>query len=73
MKKKFLKWWAQSFLVNIQEIHCGFRDNRGIIKDIVRFKTRDLPKLSSVIFFTPLLEYLFVIFSFRMNGIGEHV
>jgi len=41
---KMLKWWGQSFLVGIEEIVCGWRDDDGIVRDIESFKIRQLPK-----------------------------
>jgi len=37
-KFKLIKWWAQSFLVGIEEILCGWRDDRGIVHDVESFK-----------------------------------
>lgn len=31
LRYKSLKWWAQSFLVGIQTIVCGYRDDNGIV------------------------------------------
>jgi len=39
---KLLKWWAQSFLVGIPKIVCGFRDDDGIVKNLQHFKTTSL-------------------------------
>lgn len=41
---KILKWWGQSFLVGIEEIVCGWRDDEGFVRDIESFKIRQLPK-----------------------------
>lgn len=43
-----MKWWAQSFLVGIPKIVCGFRDNEGIVQHIQQFKTVDIPRESQV-------------------------
>lgn len=45
---KFIKWWAQSFLVNVQQVHCGFRDKYGLVQEIIPFAVKDLPRQSSV-------------------------
>ncbi len=39
---KLLKWWAQSFLVGVPKIVCGFRDDDGIVKNLQNFKTVNL-------------------------------
>ncbi|KAH6928353.1 hypothetical protein HPB50_014912 [Hyalomma asiaticum] len=31
MHFKLLKWWAQSFLVGIPRVLCGFRDDNGLV------------------------------------------
>lgn len=41
---KILKWWGQSFLVGIEEIICGWRDDDGFVRDVESFKIRQLPK-----------------------------
>lgn len=41
---KLLKWWAQSFLIGICKIVCGFRDDSGIVQQIREFHTSELPK-----------------------------
>ncbi|GLV41797.1 Rat1 Interacting Protein 1 [Carabus blaptoides fortunei] len=43
---KFIKWWAQSYLVNVKQVHCGFRDRNGIVTEILPFNVKDLPRLS---------------------------
>lgn len=45
---KFIKWWAQSYLVNVKQVHCGFRDRNGIVREILPFNVKDLPRLSGV-------------------------
>jgi RAT1-interacting protein len=41
---KLLKWWAQSFLIGVPKIVCGFRDDDGIVKKLETFRTLDIPK-----------------------------
>ena len=45
-----MKWWAQSFLIGIPKIVCGFRDNEGIVQHLQTFKTVDIPRESQVTF-----------------------
>ncbi|CAO0796606.1 unnamed protein product [Mucor circinelloides] len=41
---KLLKFWAQSFLVGVPRVICGFRDDQGIVLDVVQFKTLEIPR-----------------------------
>ena len=43
-----MKWWAQSFLVGVPKIVCGFRDDDGIVKNLQHFKTSMIPHDSQV-------------------------
>lgn len=43
---KLIKWWAQSFLVGIPEVVCGFRDDAGIVRRMKSFQTLQMPKES---------------------------
>lgn len=43
---KFMKWWAQSFLVNISCIICGFRNDEGIVKEVREYSVPELAKSS---------------------------
>lgn len=43
-----MKWWAQSFLVGVPKIVCGFRDDDGIVKSLQHFKTTMIPHDSQV-------------------------
>ena len=45
---KLIKWWAQSFLIGIPEIVCGFRDDNSIVHRLESFKTLDIPKIVRV-------------------------
>lgn len=41
---KLIKWWAQSFLVGIPEVICGFRDDDGIVNRLKTFPTFEMAK-----------------------------
>ncbi|KAF7993026.1 hypothetical protein HCN44_005807 [Aphidius gifuensis] len=41
-KYKFLRWWCQSFLVGIEDILCGFRNDNGIIESIQQFQVSQM-------------------------------
>ncbi|XP_053382084.1 decapping and exoribonuclease protein-like [Mercenaria mercenaria] len=43
---KLIKWWAQSFLVGIPEIVCGYRDDDGIVHRLESFSTKELPEIA---------------------------
>ncbi|KAM3715845.1 Decapping nuclease dom-3 [Dirofilaria immitis] len=43
-RHKAMKWWVQSFLIGIQNIVVGFRDNNGIVTHIERLKVSQLAK-----------------------------
>ncbi|XP_011299955.1 decapping and exoribonuclease protein [Fopius arisanus] len=45
-RHKFLKWWCQSFLVGIEDILCGFRDDSGIIRQLENYKVSDIARNS---------------------------
>ena len=47
---KLLKWWAQSFLLGISKIVCGFRDDAGVVRQIREFQTLELPKQCRVLY-----------------------
>ncbi|XP_026764261.1 decapping and exoribonuclease protein-like [Galleria mellonella] len=43
---KTKKWWCQSFLVGVETILCGFRNDEGIVEELKTYNIRDLPKMS---------------------------
>ncbi|XP_074095046.1 LOW QUALITY PROTEIN: decapping and exoribonuclease protein-like [Cotesia typhae] len=45
-KFKFIRWWSQSFLVGIDTILCGFRDDKGVVRRLENYRVADLPKIS---------------------------
>ncbi|KAK3082516.1 hypothetical protein FSP39_001210 [Pinctada imbricata] len=42
---KLIKWWAQSYLVGIPLIVCGFRDDDGIVHRLQNFETAKIPDI----------------------------
>ncbi|KAJ1907254.1 decapping endonuclease targeting mRNA [Tieghemiomyces parasiticus] len=44
-KHKLLRYYIQSFLAGIPQIHVGFRDPRGVLRAIRSFKTAEIPRL----------------------------
>merc|ERR1712227_329017 len=42
---KLVKWWAQSFLLDVPKITCGFRDDEGIVLQMKSYHTQEIPKL----------------------------
>ncbi|EEB07287.1 Dhp1p-interacting protein Din1 [Schizosaccharomyces japonicus yFS275] len=45
MRRKLIKYWAQSFLLGIPRIVVGFRDDNGVIVEIKEMSTTEIPKL----------------------------
>ncbi|KAI9317756.1 RAI1 like PD-XK nuclease-domain-containing protein [Dichotomocladium elegans] len=43
-KFKLLKFWAQSFLVGVPRVICGFRDDNGDLCGLETFKTMEIPR-----------------------------
>lgn len=41
---KFLKWWIQSFLINIKRIIVGLRNDDGIVTRVVEYSTQEIFK-----------------------------
>ncbi|KAK7482520.1 hypothetical protein BaRGS_00026231 [Batillaria attramentaria] len=42
---KLIKWWAQSFLLGISKIVCGFRDDDGIVHSLQDYQTQQIPSM----------------------------
>ena len=40
-----MKWWAQSFLVGIPTVICGYRDDDGVVDKLEEFAVDKLRKL----------------------------
>ncbi|CAB4063991.1 RAI1 [Lepeophtheirus salmonis] len=47
-QRKFIRWWAQSFLVGIPRIVCGFRDYDGLVHEIKEYLTEEIPSSRGV-------------------------
>ncbi len=43
-RNKLMKWWAQSFLLGVPKIVCGFRDDNGTVNSLHSFRTIDIPR-----------------------------
>lgn len=41
---KLLKFWAQSFLIGVPKVICGFRDDDGVLSHLETFKTLEIPR-----------------------------
>jgi len=46
-KFKLLKWWLQSFLIGIEDILCGYRDDDGIVHTLEWYKVSKIPRMSA--------------------------
>ena len=45
---KLLKWWAQSFLVGIPTVVCGYRNDRGIVSKLESIPVKNMPSMAKV-------------------------
>jgi len=45
-RTKLLHVWIQSFLAGVPYIVCGFRDERGVVRQLQQYRTLDLPKIA---------------------------
>ncbi|KAI9189475.1 decapping endonuclease targeting mRNA [Blastocladiella emersonii ATCC 22665] len=43
-RAKLLRVWAQSFLAGVPTVAVGFRDDDGIVRAVVRYRTLELPR-----------------------------
>lgn len=41
--RKTLKWFCQSFLVGIEDVYVGFRDDHGIVEEVVPCRVNEMP------------------------------
>lgn len=49
LKHKTRNWWCQSFLVGIEDLYVGVRNDKGFVRSIEHVETRSLPKQGAVI------------------------
>lgn len=45
-KFKLIKWWAQSFLIGISKVVCGFRDDNGVVLKLQDYPVLDMPAMA---------------------------
>lgn len=45
---KLLKWWLQSFLVGIDQVICGYRDDEGIVRRLTPYSMAEMPRSAIV-------------------------
>uniref|UniRef100_A0A336L828 Decapping nuclease n=1 Tax=Culicoides sonorensis TaxID=179676 RepID=A0A336L828_CULSO len=43
VKFKQIKWWCQSFLVGIEDVLVGLRDDKGIVYEVERHRVSEMP------------------------------
>jgi len=43
---KLLKWWAQSFLVGIPTVICGYRNDKGIVSKLESIPVKKMPSMA---------------------------
>ncbi|KAI5790086.1 protein rai1 [Geopyxis carbonaria] len=78
-ERKLQRFWSQSFLLGVDRIICGFRDNDGQLMRVQQFDTQDIPILAkksgrnlwdgkfSIDFTTSFLKWL------KITITGDHV
>lgn len=44
LKYKAIDWWCQSFVANVTHIHCGIRNDEGIVDEVKSYNIEDLAK-----------------------------
>ncbi|KAK3696214.1 hypothetical protein RRG08_027657 [Elysia crispata] len=52
-KFKLIKWWAQSFLIGISRVVCGFRDDDGIVHKLQDYPVMDMPAVAQSVLQNP--------------------
>lgn len=50
-----MKWWAQSFLVGVPSVICGYRDDDGVVNEMEEFDVEKLRKMGEVFFYFTFL------------------
>lgn len=48
IRHKTRNWWCQSFLVGVQDLYVGMRNDKGFVQNIERMEMRALPKMGGV-------------------------
>ncbi|XP_054165087.1 decapping and exoribonuclease protein-like [Oppia nitens] len=46
LKHKLLKWWAQSYIVGVPTVYCGYKDNKNIVRNLEPLKIEEFPNLA---------------------------
>ncbi|XP_023296820.2 decapping nuclease DXO homolog [Lucilia cuprina] len=78
LQHKTRNWWCQSFLVGIQDLYVGMRNEKGFVHDIERMEMRSLPKLGGQTHWAPwvcanfLLQFLLRLRSIMSNENCPH-
>ena len=54
-----MKWWAQSFIVGIPTILCGYRDDHGMVTDLETLDVKDLRKFGEVLICIYSVSFVF--------------
>ncbi|KAH8245249.1 hypothetical protein KR032_007283 [Drosophila birchii] len=68
---KSANWWSQSFLVNIETIYAGLRDEKGLVRDIQEFDVRRLARNKP---WSPSAMTLFLVeFLSQLRGLMEAI
>lgn len=44
---KMMKWWSQGYVVNVQDVIVGFREENGLVTTLKSYKNSNLPKIGA--------------------------
>ncbi|BFZ18016.1 hypothetical protein BsWGS_21055 [Bradybaena similaris] len=44
-KFKLISWWAQSVVVGIPRVVCGFRDDNGVVQTLENYSIHEIPRI----------------------------
>uniref|UniRef100_A0A0B6Y050 Decapping nuclease n=1 Tax=Arion vulgaris TaxID=1028688 RepID=A0A0B6Y050_9EUPU len=73
-KYKLIKWWAQSFLIGIPRVICGFRDDDGVVRRLQDYPVHEIPNIAKSALLKPwkpsvCFNFLDVFFEFVKSNI----
>ncbi|KAI1285285.1 Decapping and exoribonuclease protein [Halotydeus destructor] len=69
--RKLNRWWAQSYLIGISEMVCGYRDDDLVCRKIEKFNIHDFPKMAGEFWSQAVcLNFMYKYLSFMKECIG---
>lgn len=70
--QKTLKWFCQSFLVGIEDIYVGFRDDKGFVKTVEKSAVNEMPNKAAGLWNKKdCLKFLDAFLKFVQNVVGN--